>query len=109
VNSISNRMRGSMAPSGFATSGEIRISTTAALTPATGQTLEPTPIAICQGAPNGTLQQSGQMSLFDLNDAGDHPLILNSGDTLAIRAVSGSGTGTWYMAVQIEWMEAVNF
>ena len=109
VNSISNRMRGTMAASGFATSGEIRIATTAALTAATNQTLEPNPIGICQGAPNATLQQSGPMTLFETIDMGDHPLILNSGDTLAIRANNPAATGTWYAAITMEWMEAVSF
>ena len=42
-------------------------------------------IGICQGAPNATLAQSPQMILFESSAAGDHPLVLNSGDTLAIR------------------------
>jgi hypothetical protein len=108
-NSVSNRMRQSMASTGFATSGEIRIATTAALTAATGQTLEAIGIGICAGAPNATLAQSPQMILFETTPAGDHPLTLNSGDTLAIRTYTPAATGTWFMTVTMEWVEAANF
>jgi hypothetical protein len=107
--SISNRMRSSMAASGFVTSGEIRIATTGALTAATGNTAEPNAVGQCMGAPNATLAQSVQMVLFETTPAGDHPLILNSGDTLSIRTVTPAATGTWFMAVTMEWVEAINF
>ena len=109
VTSASNKMRSGMASSAFATSGEIRVATTAALTAATNQTLEPNPIGICAGAPNATLQQGGQYVLFETSDAGDHPLILQSGDTLAVRANNPAATGTWYAYITLEWLEAVNF
>ena len=107
--SISNRMRTIMAASGFVTSGEIRIATTGALTAATGNTAEPNAIGQCMGAANATLVQSPQMILFESSAAGDHPLILNSGDTLSIRTVTPAATGTWSMAVTMEWIEAINF
>ena len=109
-NSISNRMRGSMAATAFATSGEIRIATTGALTAATGQTLEALGVGICMGAPNGTLVMSPQMLLFGGDAmAGDHPLVLNSGDTLAVRTYTPAATGTWFMTITMEWVEAANF
>ncbi len=107
--SISNRMRTSMAASAFVTSGRLAIASTGALTAATGQTLEPAAIGMCMGAPNATLVQSVPMTLFEVGDAGDHPLILNSGDTLAVRAVTPAGTGTWFMALTMEWIETVTF
>lgn len=102
----SNKLRAAMGTTGFATSGEIRIATTAALTAATGQTLEPAALASCMGADNRTLVSTGPMNLFEQRDAGDHPLILNTGDTFAIRAVTPAATGTWYLSVTMGWAEA---
>jgi hypothetical protein len=109
VSSISNKMRNVMGSSAFVTSGEIRIASTAALTAATGQTLEPNPIGMCAGAPNATLVQSPPMDLFALIGAGDHPLILATGDTLAIRANNPAATGTWFLNVSMTWLEAVAY
>ena len=107
--SISNKMRSSMASTAFATSGEIRIASTAALTAATGQTLEPAPIASCAGAPNAAISQSVPYDLIRLSDLGNHPLVLNAGDTLAIRTNSPAATGTWYMFLTMEWLETAAF
>jgi hypothetical protein len=97
-----------MAASGFATSGEVRIATTGALTAATGQVLEPVAIAECLGAPNATLAQSPQMTLFDSTDSGGHELVLNSGDTLAVRTLNPAATGTWFACFHLKWVEAVS-
>lgn len=104
--SVGNKLRTAMATTAFATSGEIRIATTAALTAATSQTLEPSSIASCMGADNRTLVSTVPIMLFEQRDAGDHPLILASGDTLAIRTVSPAATGTWFMSVTMAWVEA---
>ncbi len=93
----------------FNTSGEIRISTTAALTAATGQTLEGQPIGGCMGAPNATLAQSPVMPLFEQRDFGEHPIILNQGDTLAVVTSSPAATGTWTFCVNLSWAECVTF
>lgn len=105
-NSISNRMRQGMNTSAFASAGEIRIATTAALGAATGQALEPAAIASCMGADNRTLVSTPIMTLFDAS-AGNHPLFLNSGDTLVVRTVSPAATGTWFMSATMEWVETV--
>lgn len=109
VNSIGNKMRSTMSSSSFATSGEIRIATTAALTAATGQALESASISSCLGAPNATLAQSAPYDLIRLSDLGNHPLVLNAGDTLAIRTVTPAATGTWFMSLTMEWLEAAAF
>jgi hypothetical protein len=109
LSSISNRMRATMAASGFATSGEIRIATTAALTAATGQALELAAVSGCQGAPNITLTQSPVMMLYEMRDFGSHPLILNSGDSLAVRTNVPAGTGTWYAYFTMEWLETASY
>lgn len=109
ISSISNRLRSSMAASAFATSGEVRIATTAALGAATGQTLEPSAISGCQGAPNITLTQSPVMMLFEMRDFGAHPLILNSGDSLAVRTNVPAATGTWYAYFTMEWLETASY
>ena len=56
-----------------------------------------------------TLVSTVPFDLIRLSDLGNHPLVLNSGDTLAIRTVSPAATGTWYMSVAMEWLEAVAY
>ena len=107
--SSSNKMRSSMASTAFVTSGEIRIATTAALTAATGQTLEAEAIGECLGAPNSTLLQAAQQVLFDQRDNGDHPLLLNGGDTIAIRTLNPAATGTWFFTVTMAWLEVAAY
>jgi hypothetical protein len=107
--STSNRLRQVMQTTAFATSGEIRIATTAALTAATGQTLEPAAISECMGAANATLIQSPVMNLFEQRDFGIHPLILNSGDTLAVRTLNPAATGTWVACFSMSWAEAIAY
>jgi hypothetical protein len=107
-NSISNKMRNVMASSAFVTSGELRIATTAALTAATGQTLEPAAISECMGAPGNALTQSPVMSIFEERDFGVHPLVLAAGDTLVMRTLNPGATGTWAACVTMEWLEVVN-
>lgn len=108
-NSVGNRMRSAMAPTAFASGGNIRISTTAALTAATNQTLEPSAIASCMGADNRTLVSTPPFPLFDLEAQGDHGCVLANGDTAVIRTVSPAATGTWYMSVALSWMELASY
>jgi hypothetical protein len=103
------KMRADMATSSFASSGEIRIASTAALTSATGQALDTTPIASSMGADNRTLVSTAQIVLFNLQDFGDFPLVLQTGDTLVVRTNSPAATGTWTMSVSMSWLEVVNF
>lgn len=103
------KLRSSFATSEFNLGGEIRTATTAALTAATGQTLEPIPIGGCMGADNRTLVSTPEMYLFDQRDAGDHPQILANGDTLAITTLNPAATGTWTFCVTWGWVEAVSY
>ena len=107
--STSNKMRSTMATTAFATSGRIGIATTAALTAATGQSLEAASIGECMGAANGTLVQTSQLFLFDQRDTGDHPLVLNAGDSLVVRTLNPAATGTWVACFQMEWVEATAY
>jgi hypothetical protein len=107
--SSSNKLRSAMASTAFATSGEIRIATTAALVAATGQTLEAAAVSECLGAPNATLARTEQMMLFEQRDMGTHPLILNSGDSLAVRTLNPAATGTWVACFSMEWVELVSY
>lgn len=103
--SLGNKMDKNMATPSFASFGEIRIATTAALTAATGQVLEPAPMAACAGADNRTLVSTMPMTLFELRDQGDHPCVLDNGDTLVIRTNSPAATGTWTMFLTMTWAE----
>jgi hypothetical protein len=104
-----NRHRASMAPSAFTTTGEVRAATTAALTAATNQGLEGNPIGGCMGAPNAAISQSPEMYLWDLRDAGDHPILLLPGDTLAVLTLNPAATGTWVFTVTMDWFETVTY
>ncbi len=107
--SSGNKMRSLMGTTEFAAGGEIRIATTAALTAATGQTLEAAPLSSCMGADNRTLVSTPPFDLFRQEDAGDHPMILNSGDSLVIRTNSPAATGTWFMSVMLSWIEVQSY
>lgn len=101
--------RASQGASAFNTSGEVRIATTAALTAATGQTLEGVPVGGCMGASNQTLVQTSEMYLFDNRDFGDHPIVLLPGDTLAVLTLNPAATGTWVATFTMSWLETVAF
>lgn len=100
-----NKIRAAYSNTAFATSGEIRIATTAALTAATGQTLEAAAIAGCMGAPNATLAQSPVMPLYEVRDLSSGPIELLAGDTLAILTLNPAATGTWTFEVTMAWRE----
>lgn len=101
-----NKHRANMAPTAFTTSGEVRIATTAALTGATGQSLEGNPVGGIVGAPP-TAVQAPEQYLWDQRDFGDHPLALIQGDTLAVCTLNPSATGTWVFTVTMDWAETV--
>ena len=107
--SSSNKARSSFASTAFATTGEIRIATTGALTAATGQALEAAAIGGCMGAPNITLVQSAVMTLSAIADGEDHPVLLNSGDTLAVCTLNPAATGTWVATFTMDWAEVASF
>lgn len=107
--SISNRMRANMAPSAFVTSGELRIATTAALTAATGQTLEPAGIGYGRAAPFAANTTLPKFNLYEQRDFGSHPLVLVAGDTLVVRTPNPGASGVWSVGFEMEWIEAVNY
>ena len=105
----SNQMRRSMGATAFATSGEIRVATTAALTAATGQTLETAGIGWDRVAPFLISTHNPKVNLFDQRDAGGHPLILEAGDTLVVRTPNPGATGTWSVGFEMIWAEVVAY
>lgn len=102
--------RSAFANSAFATSGEIRVATTAGMTAATGQTLEGQPVGGCAGA-SPLAVQSPVMALWEQRDFGDHPIILTAGDTLAVLTgqPAPSATGTCTFTFTMAWAETVTF
>lgn len=105
----SNRVRQSFVPSALAASGEIRVATTAALTAPTGFTVETNPIANISGA-GFSLGTVPNQVLFDASQ-GDHPLILQRGDVLIVRAgaAGGGASGVAVLSFQMTWAEAVTY
>lgn len=104
-----NKHRAGFAPTSFTSAGEIRISTTAALTLPTNMSAEANPVGGCMGAPNASLAQSPEMYLWDSRDFGDHPIVLSQGDGLIISTLNPAATGTWVFTVTLDWAETVTF
>lgn len=92
------------------TAGDIRVATTAGLTAGTrttegaafAQVLAAGPIT---GALNGQIVAPGTMLFRSEVEAGQHPLVLAQNEGFVIRSVAVPATGTWMMAVQIDWTE----
>lgn len=108
INGLNLKWRNSFPTSGLAAAGNIRCATTAALTAATGETLEAAALASCLGAPNATLAQSPVMTLHDMQ-VDEHPLILQAGDSAIIRTNTPAATGTWVAVITATWAEATEF
>lgn len=95
-------------------SGDIRIATTAALGAGT-KTLETLSMcSILRGGPitgslNGSIIDPGTV-LWQAEVAdGEHPLILVQNEGFSIRSVAVPATGTWRMAVQLDWAEVTAY
>ena len=108
-NGTSNRMRNNMNASNFVTSGEIRVASTGALTPATGQTLEPYGIGYAKVAPFTINTLGTKVVLYDQVDNGDHPCCLATGDSVVLRVPNPGATGVWSFGVQMECVEAATY
>ena len=85
-------------------SGDVRISTTGALT-VTGITFEAEPISTM------TLVHCGAAgafyeTVFELSATESAPLVLNAGQLLAIRSPRAmDAAGTWQMGIRVDWYE----
>lgn len=104
----SNRLRQTMPPSALSASGEIRYASTAALTAPTGFIAETNALANIAGAGFSLGTQPNQ-TLFDIG-AGDHPLILQRGDVLIVRAgpAGGGASGVAVFSFAMTWAEVSN-
>lgn len=105
----SNRMRQSFVPSALAASGEIRYASTAALTAPTGFVVETNALSNISGA-GFSLGTIPNQTLFDATN-GDHPLILQRGDVLIVRAgpAGGGASGVAVLSFQMAWAEATGY
>lgn len=96
--------------SSLVAANDMRIATTAALGAGT-KTLESLSLAsILAGGPitgalDGTFIDPG--TIMWLNEVGDgeHPLVLSANEGFVIRSVAVPATGTWTVAVQVDWAE----
>lgn len=90
-------------------SGDVRIATTAALTAGT-KTLDGTAFAnIAAPGPitaslNGTIVPAGTV-LWQRNTPDEYPIVYANQEGFVIRSVAVPATGTWTLAVQVEWCE----
>lgn len=94
--------------------GDMRISTTAALGAGT-KTLEGDAMStILAGGPitaslNGTIFPPGTTMWEPDQGDGEHPLTLVQNEGFVIRSVAVPATGTWQVAVTLQWAEATVF
>jgi hypothetical protein len=95
-------------------SGDIRISTTAALGAGT-KTLEGNSLAAIAAPGPITASLNGQIiapgtPLFvsDVN-RGEHPLLLAQNEGFVIRSVAVPATGTWTAAIRVDWTEVTAY
>jgi len=105
----SNRLRQTFPPSALSASGEIRIATTAALTLPTGTVLETNALSDISGA-GFSLGTIPNQIMFDCT-TGDHPLLLQRGDVLIVRAgpAGGGASGVAVLSIQMGWGEAISY
>lgn len=94
--------------------GDVRIATTAALGAGT-KTLETLSLSsIVAGGPitaslNGTIIAPGTILWQAEVGDGEHPLVLVLNEGFSIRSVAVPGTGTWRMAINVDWAEVTAY
>lgn len=94
--------------------GDVRIATTAALGAGT-KTLETLAISNICGA--GPITASLDGTIFGPNTSlfsavvgdGEHPLVLAQNEGFSIRSVAVPGTGTWMVAINVDWTELTGY
>jgi hypothetical protein len=100
--------------SSLVASGDMRIATTAALGAGT-KTLEANSLqAIVAAGPitaslNGEIIAPGTILWQAEVGDGEHPLVLVANEGFVIRSVAVPATGTWQIAVQVDWAEVTAY
>lgn len=101
------KMRTSM---GNSLVNDMRIATTAALAAGGTQTLDFAPFAISPISQNNAIGSGGQVILYDLADAGQHPVVLAKNEGFAVRVVTAMGAvGVVKYYVEATWAELAGF
>lgn len=107
-----NKKRTSFALSSLSDTGT-RVATTAALGAGT-KTLDTNPFASLVAPGPITASLNGQIIapgtyLWQRNTSDEYPLLFAQNEGFVIRSVAVPATGTWTMAIQVEWMELTSF
>jgi hypothetical protein len=98
-----------MPQSSFNGYGEIRISTTAALTPGT-QTLDTAGFGACQIGSTGAGGGAGPLDLYNMVSMPQYPIILNNNQGFVVRAVTAvPSSNTFRYSVNVIWMEVAAY
>lgn len=87
---------------------EIRIATTGAITAPTGNTNEGQPYAGVAGAP-WLQHQSTVMNFVEARDAGEHPVILTSGDCIVVQLKTPGASGVYVCTFNLSWAEVSTY
>lgn len=101
-------------PATLLAAGDMRIATTAALGAGT-KTLEANSLAAVVAPGPITTSLNGQIispnTLLWQAEVGDgeHPLVLAQNEGFSIRSVAVPATGTWQIAVAVQWAESVSY
>jgi hypothetical protein len=106
----SNRLRQTFPNSALAASGEIRYASTAALTAPTGYVAEANALANIAGAGFSLGTQPNQVLWDSATGTNDHPIILQRGDVLVVRAgpAGGGASGVAVLSFAMTWAEISN-
>ena len=101
-------------PSTLLAVGDMRMATTAALGAGT-KTLEANAMcAVVASAPitaslYGSIIPAGTVLWQSEIADGEHPLVLAQNEGISIRSVAVPATGTWTVAIEIQWAEVVSY
>lgn len=108
LTSVAKDSTGSPSECNLAQGGDIRISTTGALT-VTGITYEADPIRSMTLVHVGAAGAYTE-SIFEFHASECAPVILQPGQLLAVRnPVAMDAAGTWQMGINVDWHEAVSY
>jgi len=108
------KRRSSVMQSSVITAGDVRTATTAALGAGT-KTLESNSLSTLLAAGPITASLNGAIFppntvLFDSRlESGNSPLILEANEGFSIRSVAVPATGTWQVAVRVNWSEVGSY
>jgi hypothetical protein len=110
LGSNTNKLRGNMAPSTIAISGDIRVATAAAIAAGATKTPDVNPFAIAAVVGGSALGVAGFADLYKLDSFGAHPPVFAANEGFNLRLVTAQGAaGVVKYYIDVEWAELAGF